>query len=90
MLLMSGGGIRMNGVFSFLAPSTPSLFLFGASGGVPVFQYDRWWTVLSAGWLAQRHPAHPVQHDVGAAARARLRRTLWRRPAWSSSTRWPG
>jgi rhomboid protease GluP len=51
MLLMSGSGIRMNGLFSFLAPSTPSLFLFGASGGIPVFQYDRWWTVLSAGWL---------------------------------------
>jgi rhomboid protease GluP len=51
MLLMSGSGIRMNGLFSFLAPSTTSLFLFGASGGMPVFQYDRWWTVLSAGWL---------------------------------------
>jgi rhomboid protease GluP len=51
MLLMSGSGIRMNSLFSFLAPSTPSLFLFGASGGIPVFQYDRWWTVLSAGWL---------------------------------------
>jgi rhomboid protease GluP len=51
MLLMSGSGIRMDGVFSFLAPSTMSLFLFGASGGMPVFRYDRWWTVLSAGWL---------------------------------------
>jgi rhomboid protease GluP len=51
MLLMSGSGIRMNGMLSFLAPSMPSMFLFGASGGVPVFQYDRWWTVLSAGWL---------------------------------------
>jgi rhomboid protease GluP len=51
MLLVSGSGIRMDGVFSFLAPSTMSLFLFGASGGMPVFQYDRWWTVLSAGWL---------------------------------------
>jgi rhomboid protease GluP len=51
MLLMSGSGIRMNSLFSFLAPSTTSLFLFGASGGMPVFQYDRWWTVLSAGWL---------------------------------------
>jgi rhomboid protease GluP len=51
MLLMSGAGIRMNGVLSFLAPSTTSLFLFGASGGMPVFQYGRWWTVLSAGWL---------------------------------------
>jgi rhomboid protease GluP len=27
------------------------LFLFGASGALPVFGYRRWWTVLSAGWL---------------------------------------
>jgi rhomboid protease GluP len=51
MLLLSGSGIRMNGLFSFLAPNTQTLFLFGASGGMPVFQFDRWWTVLSAGWL---------------------------------------
>jgi len=51
MLLLSGRNIRMDGVFSFLAPNTTSLFLFGASGGLPVFQYHRWWTVLSAGWL---------------------------------------
>jgi rhomboid protease GluP len=50
-LLASGSEIRMNGVFSFLAPSTLSLFLFGASGAAPVFEYGRWWTVLSAGWL---------------------------------------
>jgi rhomboid protease GluP len=51
MLLMSGSSIRMNGLFSFLAPSTSTLFLFGASGGMPVFEFSRWWTVLSAGWL---------------------------------------
>ena len=51
MLLMSRGNIRMDGVFSFLAPGTTTLFLFGASGGLPVFRFDRWWTVLSAGWL---------------------------------------
>jgi rhomboid protease GluP len=27
------------------------LFVFGASGAVPVFAAGRWWTVLSAGWL---------------------------------------
>jgi rhomboid protease GluP len=27
------------------------LLLFGASGWVPVFGLDMWWTVLSAGWL---------------------------------------
>ena len=50
-LLMSGSAIRMDGLMSFLAPSTPVLFLFGASGAVPVFTFGRWWTVLSAGWL---------------------------------------
>ena len=50
-LLAARGNIRLSGLFSFLAPSTTSLFLFGASGGTPVFEYGRWWTVLSAGWL---------------------------------------
>jgi len=39
------------GMRGLLAPSVPSLFLFGASGAVPVFRAGRWWTVLSAGWL---------------------------------------
>jgi len=50
-LVMSGAGIGMNGLMSLLAPSTPSLFLFGASGSIPVFLYGRWWTVVSASWL---------------------------------------
>ncbi|MBE3073070.1 MAG: rhomboid family intramembrane serine protease [Acidobacteria bacterium] len=50
-LLVSGPSIRMGGLFSFLSPSTTSLFLFGASGAVPVFGYGRWWTVVSAAWL---------------------------------------
>jgi len=50
-LLLSGRAIRMDGLMSMLAPSTPVLFLLGASGAVPVFRFDRWWTVLSAGWL---------------------------------------
>jgi rhomboid protease GluP len=50
-LLMSGSAIRMDGLMSMLAPSTPVLFLFGASGAIPVFTFHRWWTVLSAGWL---------------------------------------
>jgi rhomboid protease GluP len=44
-------GVSSRGLFSFLSPSVPSLFLFGASGAVPVFGYHRWWTVLSAAWL---------------------------------------
>ena len=36
---------------SILSPGVRGLFLFGASGAVPVFGYGRWWTLLSAGWL---------------------------------------
>jgi rhomboid protease GluP len=43
-------GMQMGGL-SLVAPSTESLFLFGASGAVPVFTFGRWWTILSAGWL---------------------------------------
>ena len=43
--------IRVGSIMSALAPSTPVLFLFGASGAIPVFSFGRWWTVLSAGWL---------------------------------------
>ncbi|MEW5981373.1 MAG: rhomboid family intramembrane serine protease [Acidobacteriota bacterium] len=50
-LIASGPNIRMGGLFGFLSPNTMSLFLFGASGAIPVFNYGRWWTVLSAGWL---------------------------------------
>jgi rhomboid protease GluP len=50
-LLASRGDIGMRGLFSLFSPNRQSLFLFGASGAVPVFVADRWWTVLSAGWL---------------------------------------
>jgi len=50
-LLASRGDIGMRGLFSMFSPSLPALFLFGASGTVPVFGFGRWWTVLSAGWL---------------------------------------
>ena len=39
------------GIFGFLAPDTAVLYLLGASGGMPVFGFGWWWTVLSAGWL---------------------------------------
>jgi rhomboid protease GluP len=45
------GGIEMGGLFSLGSPSIQSLFLFGASGAIPVFQFGRWWTILSACWL---------------------------------------
>ncbi len=50
-LLLSGGNIGMQGLFSLLSPSLPSVFLLGASGAYPVFGYGRWWTVISAAWL---------------------------------------
>jgi membrane associated rhomboid family serine protease len=50
-LIASRGNIGQGGLFSFLGPSTPAAFLFGASGAIPVFRYGRWWTVMSASWL---------------------------------------
>jgi len=46
-----GGQWIMGGGFNILAPNTPALLAFGASGGFPVFQLGFWWTVLSATWL---------------------------------------
>jgi len=46
-----GENILGGSVFSMLGPGSRTLFLFGASGGLPVFIYGRWWTILSAGWL---------------------------------------
>jgi rhomboid protease GluP len=40
-----GGGLAM------LEPTSPVLFVLGASGGGPVFGAGRWWTIFSAGWL---------------------------------------
>ena len=50
-MLASRGRFGMSGLFNLLSPSTQALFLFGASGAVPVFGIGRWWTVFSAGWL---------------------------------------
>jgi rhomboid protease GluP len=49
-LLLSQGQIGMSG-FNILSPSPIALLQLGSSGAVPMFVYDRWWTVLSAGWL---------------------------------------
>jgi len=51
MLVTDLEGIGNAGMFGMLSPSHRSAMLFGASGVVPVLQLDRWWTVLSAGWL---------------------------------------
>jgi rhomboid protease GluP len=50
-LLVDFGSIRMGGLLGFLSPSSSGLFLLGASGSLPVFEFNRWWTVLSATWL---------------------------------------
>ena len=50
-LVFSRGSIETSNLFAFFSPSTVALFLFGASGSLPVFEFGRWWTVLSAGWL---------------------------------------
>lgn len=39
------------GFLRVLAPNGGILFLFGATGSIPVLEYGRWWTVLSAAWL---------------------------------------
>src|SRR5688572_499236 len=49
-LLMSNGQIGMNGL-NLLAPSQRALLQLGSSGAIPFFVLDRWWTILSAGWL---------------------------------------
>ncbi len=49
-LAVDPSGITNRG-FSFLAPSSRSLFMFGDSGAYPVYYFGRWWTILSAGWL---------------------------------------
>lgn len=50
-LVVDPSGVRMGGFMNMLGPSNVALFLFGSSGVVPVFEYGRWWSVLSATWL---------------------------------------
>jgi rhomboid protease GluP len=50
-LIADPQGIRGGGFLGFLSPGSRGLFLFGASGAVPFFEFGRWWTVLSAAWL---------------------------------------
>lgn len=46
----SASSFRLS-LFSFLAPSSNSLFDLGASGSLPVFNYRAWWTTLTANYL---------------------------------------
>jgi rhomboid protease GluP len=52
MLVVDPEGIgRGFNLFNLLPPSRESVLRFGATGAVPFWQLDRWWTLLSAGWL---------------------------------------
>jgi membrane associated rhomboid family serine protease len=37
--------------FNFLSPSNNSLFVLGSTGTIPLFQFDRWWSLISASYL---------------------------------------
>ena len=50
-LLFNIPGIRSESALRLLAPSSSSLAIFGSSGSIPLFEWGRWWTVLSSGWL---------------------------------------
>ena len=50
-LLASRGEINLSGMFGFLGPSGPALFLFGATGPGIVRDLGGWWSILSASWL---------------------------------------
>ena len=75
-LLASGGSIGTGGLFSVLS-SLPSLFLFGASGGVPVFRIRSMVDSPERCVAARRGAPHSVQHDGAASARAGRRGTIW-------------
>lgn len=49
-LLLSNGRIGMSG-FNLLSPHSSALYRLGASGWIPTFVDNRWWTFLSATWL---------------------------------------
>lgn len=51
LCLLVGLGSNSGGPMSFLSPSIEAVSAFGASGWVPVFEWGRWWTPLSANWL---------------------------------------
>ena len=51
VMAMSGEMPRLFAGFQILPPGRDVLLRFGSSGAFPVFVFERWWTVLSAGWL---------------------------------------
>jgi rhomboid protease GluP len=51
LTVKNGGDIMGGGIFSILAPDRRGTLPLGISGAVPVFGFQMWWTILSAGWL---------------------------------------
>ena len=37
--------------FNFLSPSNNSLFVLGSTGTIPLFHFNRWWSLISASYL---------------------------------------
>ncbi|WP_367360816.1 rhomboid family intramembrane serine protease [Syntrophus sp. (in: bacteria)] len=50
LLNLSGTRISSNPL-ALLSPSNSSLFSLGAAGAIPIAQYGRWWTLISASFL---------------------------------------
>jgi rhomboid protease GluP len=51
LTVMTGGNLVGGSILSMFGPNGRAAYVLGASGGVPVFEDRRWWTLLSAGWL---------------------------------------
>jgi rhomboid protease GluP len=51
LTVVSGGNLFAGSLFSILGPNRLAYEALGAAGAFPVFMENRWWTVLSAGWL---------------------------------------
>jgi rhomboid protease GluP len=51
LLLLPGAGWLTWNPLLALAPTTRSLILLGATGTLPIAQFGRWWTLLTAGYL---------------------------------------
>jgi len=51
LTVLSGGNLMSGSLFSILGPNRFAYDALGAAGAYPVFGQNRWWTLLSAGWL---------------------------------------
>lgn len=51
-ILLNPGRTNFNiNPLGFLSPSNQSLLLLGSTGTIPILQFDRWWTLVSANYL---------------------------------------